>query len=132
MKISRLIVLSKNSLLVFKRQVHPDALYMVKMNNKVISNDTIAKVIAFVFLYLVLTVFSAAVLSLTGMTFDESISVALSSISNYGFGLGSYGPVGTFESTTEFTKYFLSFLMLVGRLEIFTVLSLFVPGFWKR
>lgn len=132
MKISRLIVLSKNSLLVFKRQVHPDALYMVKMNNKVISNDTIAKVIAFVFLYLVLTVFSAAVLSLSGMTFDESISVALSSISNYGFGLGSYGPVGTFESTTEFTKYFLSFLMLVGRLEIFTVLSLFVPGFWKR
>jgi trk system potassium uptake protein TrkH len=132
MKISRLIVLSKNSLLVFKRQVHPDALYMVKMNNKVISNDTIAKVIAFVFLYLVLTVFSAAVLSLTGMTFEESISVALSSISNYGFGLGSYGPVGTFESTTIFSKYFLSFLMLVGRLEIFTVLSLFVPGFWKR
>ena len=105
---------------------------MVKMNKKVISNDTIAKVIAFVFLYLVLTVFSAAVLSLSGMTFDESISVALSSISNYGFGLGSYGPVGTFESTTIFSKYFLSFLMLVGRLEIFTVLSLFVPGFWKR
>ena len=132
MKISRLVVLSKNSLLVFKRQVHPDALYMVKMNNKVISNDTIAKVIALVFLYLILTVFSAAVLSLTGMTFDESISVSLSSISNYGFGLGSYGPVGTFESATVFSKYFLSFLMLVGRLEIFTVLSLFVPGFWKR
>lgn len=132
MKISRLVVLSKNSLLVFKRQVHPDALYMVKMNNTVISNDTIAKVIAFVFLYLMLTVTSGAILSLTGMSFDESISVALSSISNYGYGLGSYGPDGTFESATIFSKYFLSFLMLVGRLEIFTVLSLFIPGFWKR
>ncbi len=132
MKLSRLVVLSKNSLLVFKRQVHPDALYMVKMNKTIISNDAIAKVIAFVFLYLTLTLLSAAVLSVTGMTFDESISVALSTISNYGFGLGSYGPNGTFESATIFSKYFLSFLMLVGRLEIFTVLSLFVPGFWKR
>lgn len=132
MKISRLIVLAKNSLLVFKRQVHPEALYLVKMNGKVISNDAISKVIAFVFLYLTITIISAAVLSLTGMTFDESISVALSSISNYGYGLGSYGPIGTFESATIFSKYFLSFLMLIGRLEIFTVLSLFIPGFWKR
>lgn len=132
MKISRLVVLSKNSLIVFKRQVHPDALYLVKINGKVVSNDAISKVIAFAFLYLSLTIASAAVLSFTGMTFDESISVALSSISNYGFGLGSYGPEGTYESATIFAKYFLSFLMLVGRLEIFTVLSLFIPGFWKR
>lgn len=132
MKISRLVVLFKNSLLVFKRQVHPDALYLVKINDKVISNDAISKVIAFVFLYISVTILSAVLLSLTGMTFEESISVALSSISNYGFGLGSYGPSGTFESATTFAKYFLSFLMLVGRLELFTVLSLFVPSFWKR
>ena len=132
MKLSRLVVLSKNSLLVFKRQVHPDALYMVKLNRKVISNESIAKVMAFFFLYLAVTLFSASVISLSGMTFDESISVALSTISNYGYGLGSYGPIGTFESATVFTKYYLSFLMLVGRLEIFIVLSLFVPGFWKR
>lgn len=132
MKISRLVVLFKNTLLVFKRQVHPNALYLVKMNNKVVSNDAISKVISFVFLYLTVTIISAVLLSLTGMTFDESISVALSSISNYGFGLGSYGPNGTFESATMFAKYFLAFLMLIGRLELFTVLSLFVPSFWKR
>jgi trk system potassium uptake protein TrkH len=132
MKISRLVVLFKNSLLVFKRQVHPDALYLVKINDKVISNDAISKVIAFVFIYITVAILSAVLLSLTGMTFDESISVALSSISNYGFGLGSYGPSGTYESATMFAKYFLTFLMLVGRLEIFTVLSLFVPSFWKR
>ncbi|NLX67089.1 MAG: TrkH family potassium uptake protein [Bacteroidales bacterium] len=132
MKISRLIALSKNALLVFKRQVHPNALYVVKMNQKVITDETMSRLFAFVFLYITLTVISAVILSLTGMNFEESIGVSLSSISNYGFGLGSYGPSGTFESATPFMKYYLSFLMLVGRLEIFTVLSLFIPGFWKR
>lgn len=132
MKISRLIVLSKNALLVFKRQVHPNALYVVKMNRKVITGETLSRLFAFVFLYVTLTVVSAVILGLTGMNFEESIGVSLSSISNYGFGLGSYGPSGTFESATPFMKYYLCFLMLVGRLEIFTVLSLFIPGFWKR
>ncbi|MEA4918421.1 TrkH family potassium uptake protein [Proteiniphilum sp.] len=132
MKISRLIALSKNSLLVFKRQVHPNALYVVKINRKVITVETLSRLFAFVFLYVTITVISAVVLGLTGMNFEESIGVSLSSISNYGFGLGSYGPSGTFESATPFMKYYLSFLMLVGRLEIFTVLSLFIPGFWKR
>ncbi|MDR0422012.1 MAG: TrkH family potassium uptake protein [Proteiniphilum sp.] len=132
MKISRLIALSKNTLLVFKRQVHPNALYVVKMNRKTVTGDTLSRLSAFVFLYVTLTVVSAAILGLTGMNFEESISVSLSSISNYGFGLGSYGPGGTFESATPFMKYYLSFLMLIGRLEIFTVLSLLIPGFWKR
>ena len=132
MKISRLVVLSKNSLLEFKKQVHPDALYRVKMNGRVISDNTSSKILAFVFLYLSLAAFSALILSFTGMTFEESIGVSVSSISSYGFGLGSYGPSGTYESASVFAKYFLSFIMLVGRLEIFTVLSLFVPSFWKR
>jgi len=132
MKISRLVVLSKNSLLEFKKQVHPDALYRVKMNGRVISDNTSSKILAFVFLYLSLAAFSALILSFTGMTFEESIGVSISSISSYGFGLGSYGPSGTYESASVFAKYFLSFIMLVGRLEIFTVLSLFVPSFWKR
>jgi trk system potassium uptake protein TrkH len=132
MKISRLVVLSKNSLLVFKKQVHPDALYRVKINGRVISSSTSTKILAFVFLYLSLAALSAVILSFTGMTFDESIGVSISSISSYGFGLGSYGPSGTFESATPFAKYYLTFLMLVGRLEVFTVLSLFVPGFWRR
>ena len=132
MKISRLVVLSKNSLLEFKKQVHPDALYRVKMNGRVISGNTSSKILAFVFLYLSLAAFSALILSFTGMTFEESIGVPVSSISSYGFGLGSYGPSGTYESASVFAKYFLSFIMLVGRLEIFTVLSLFVPSFWER
>ncbi len=132
MKISRLVVLFKNTLLVFKQQVHPDALYRVKINGKVISGETSSRVLAFLFLYLALAAFSAFVLSVTGMTFEESIGVSFSSISNLGTGLGSYGPGDTYESATHFAKYYLTFLMLVGRLEVFTVLSLLVPGFWKR
>lgn len=132
MKISRLVALSKNTLVVFKRQVHPNALYMVKLNGRVISNNTVTRVLAFVFLYLSLSAVSSLILSITGMTFDEAIGVSVSTISSYGFGLGSYGPSGTFESATVFAKYYLCFLMLAGRLEIFTVLSLFLPSFWKR
>ncbi len=132
MKISRLVVLAKNTLLVFKRQVHPEALYRVKINGRVISDDTSSRVLAFAFLYITLAAFSALVLSLTGMTFEESIGVSFSSISSLGTSFGAYGPGGTYESATVFAKYYLCFLMLVGRLEIFTVLSLLVPDFWKR
>lgn len=132
MKISRLIALSKNALLVFKRQVHPNALYVVKINRKVITGETMSRLFAFVFLYVTLAAISAVIFSFTGMNFEESIGVSLASISNYGFGLGSYGPSGSFESVAPFIKYYLTFLMLVGRLELFTVLSLFIPGFWKR
>ncbi len=132
MKVSRLVVLTKNTMLVFKKQVHPDALYRVKMNGKVIGDNASSKILAFVFLYLSLAAFSAVVLSFTGMSFDESIGVSISSISSYGFGLGSYGPSGTYESASVFAKYYICFLMLVGRLEVFTILSLFVPSFWKR
>lgn len=132
MKISRLVVLAKNSLLVFKRQVHPDALYRVKINGKVISDDTSSKVLAFAFLYITLAAFSALILSATGMTFEESIGVSFASISSLGSGFGEYGAGGTFAHVTGFTKFYLCFMMLVGRLEVFTVLSLLVPDFWKR
>lgn len=132
MKISRLIVLAKNTRVVFKRQIHPQALYMVKINGNVVSNQVVDKVMAFVFLYITILAFSFVILSYSGMTFDESIGAAISAISNYGVGMGNNGPSGSFSSISDFTKYYLSFLMLIGRLEVFTVLSLFTPGFWKK
>ncbi len=132
MKISRLIVLAKNTRVVFKRQIHPQALYMVKINGSVVSNQTVEKVMAFVFLYIAILAFSFVVLSYSGLTFEESIGAAVSAISNYGIGMGNNGPSGNFTSVSNFIKYYLSFLMLVGRLEVFTVLSLLMPGFWKK
>lgn len=132
MKISRLVILVKNTRMVFRRQVHPQALYMVKINGQVYANAVVEKVLAFVFLYLTIVGIGAIVLSFTGMSFDESIGTAVSSMSSYGFGLGRFGPSGNFSSATVFAKYVLCFLMIVGRLEVFTVLSLFTKSLWKR
>lgn len=132
MKISRLVVLSKTILIEFKKQVHPNALFAVKMNNKVVSQSTIANIMAFMFLYLIISAISCVVLSLTGMSFEESIGAAIGVMSNAGPALGNQGPAGNFSDLSDFSKIYMSFLMLVGRLEIFTVLSLFIPAFWKR
>lgn len=131
MKISRLIVLAKNTLLEFKRQVHPSAVLSVKLNGKVIQEKVVSKILAFIFLYLSITAVSFFVLSLTGMPFDEAIGAAMTAIGNVGPGLGESGPSGSFADATVFAKLYMSFLMLIGRLEIFTVLSLFIPSFWK-
>ena len=132
MKISRLIILVRNTKVALQRQVHPQALYVVKINNQVYSNTIIEKVLAFVFLYLSIIGFSSIVLSLNGLTFDESIGTSISIMSSYGFGLGDYGPSVNYTYLNNFTKHYLSILMIVGRLEVFTVLSLLSPSFWRR
>ncbi len=130
-KISRLVVLVKNTFVEFKRQVHPSAILPVKMNKSVVPTHVVSKILAFMFLYVILMFVSFLVLSLTGMTFDEAIGASITAISNVGPGLGSNGPAGNFANLTDFAKIYMSLLMLIGRLEIFTVLSLLVPSFWK-
>ncbi len=132
MKISRLIILAKNTNVVLHRLVHPQALYVVKINKQVFSNTIIEKVLAFVFLYLTILGVSAMILSLNGLTFDQSIGTAVSIMSSYGFGHGDYGPSINYASLNIFTKHYLSILMIIGRLEVFTVLSLVYPAFWKK
>jgi trk system potassium uptake protein TrkH len=132
MKISRLILLTKNARLSFKRFVHSQALYMVKINGQVVSNTVIEKALSFIFLYFAIIGVSSIALSLTGMSFNESFGTAISTLGNNGIGLGRFGPSGNFIHATTAAKYILCFLMLVGRLEIFTVLSLIVPSFWKK
>ena len=130
-KISRLVVLVKNTFVEFKRQVHPSALLPVKMNRLVVPTHVVSKILAFMFLYTLLMFVSFLILSLTGMTFEEAIGASITAISNVGPGLGSNGPAGNFANLTDFAKIYMSMLMLIGRLEIFTVLSLLIPSFWR-
>lgn len=132
LKIIRMIILTKNAINEFKRQVHPNAILPVRVNGNVVPMDVVTKILAFIFLYLVILFISFLVLSLSGMNFEESVSSAISCMSNVGPALGKLGPSGDFSSIPDFSKWYLAFLMLVGRLEIFTVLSLFMPAFWKR
>ena len=99
------------------------------MDSHIVSGEVVHRVLAFAFAYMSLIVLSCAVLMLDGLGFEESIGAAVSAISNVGPGLGKLGPVDNFSVVS---KWFLSLLMMTGRLEIFTVLTLLVPGFWKQ
>ncbi|MFR9165748.1 MAG: TrkH family potassium uptake protein [Dysgonomonas sp.] len=131
-KIVRVVVLCKNAINEFKRQVHPNAVLPVRLNGSVVPMETVTKILAFMFLYLGILVVSFLILSFSGMTFEESIGSAVTCMGNVGPGLGANGPNGHFADIPVFSKWYLSFLMLTGRLELFTVLSLFIPAFWKK
>ncbi len=132
LKVIRVVVLIKNALNEFGRLIHPRAVIPVRLNGHVISMDVVQRLLAFVFLYIVIILFAMIALLFTGLQFDEAIGAAVTAIGNVGPGLGSHGPSGSFSELTDFAKWLLSFLMLVGRLELFTVLILFTPGFWKK
>jgi trk system potassium uptake protein TrkH len=90
-------------------------------------------VISFIFLYIVIFFFLTAILSLTGLDFITSISGAATSISNVGPGLGEIiGPTGNFSSLSNPSKWALSLGMILGRLELFAILVLFIPSFWRK
>lgn len=132
LKMGRFVILAKNLSNEFKKQTHPRAVIPVRMNGHVVSADVVHRVLAFVFAYIALIVVSCLILSLDGMGFVESVSAAISAISNVGPGLGTIGPVSNFSEVPDISKWFLSFLMMTGRLEIFTVLTVLMPGFWKQ
>lgn len=132
LKMGRFVILAKNLSNEFKKQTHPHAVIPVRMNGHVVSGDVVHRVLAFVFAYIALIVLSCLLLTLDGLGFEEAISAAISAISNIGPGLGEIGPVYNFANVPTLSKWFLSFLMLTGRLEIFTVLTILVRGFWKQ
>ena len=111
--------------------MHPSAVLPVKINKSIVPTHVVSKILAFMFLYTLLMFASFIILSLTGMTFEEAIGASITAISNVGPGLGSNGPAGNFANLTDFAKIYMTMLMLIGRLEIFTVLSLLIPSFWK-
>lgn len=132
LKMGRVVILTKNLLNVFKKQTHPHAVVPVRMNGHVVAADIVHKVLAFTFIYISLIVLSCLALTLNGVGFEESIGAVVSAISNTGPGLGTVGPVSNFVGLPDFSKWFLAFLMMTGRLEIFTVLTILLPGFWKQ
>ena len=130
-KILRHLILIKNGFLEFKRSLHPNAIFPLRHNNSVVEKPIIIHVLAFFILYLILFIVGAGVLSLLGLDFVSAIGGAASSIGNVGPALGELGPISNFDSLPELGKYWCSFLMLIGRLELFTVLILFTPFFWR-
>lgn len=131
-KVIRMLVCLKDSRNEFKRLLHPRAVIPVRLSGYVLSESKVLRALAFLFLYLVIMVISVCLLTMMGLTMDTAIGSCITSFSNAGPGLGTTGPASNFYEVPVLGKWLLSFLMLVGRLEIFTVLFLFIPDFWKE
>jgi trk system potassium uptake protein TrkH len=131
-KFVRHIILFKNSWAELKRLIHPRAIIPIKFNNKAVSSEIISNVQAFFIFYILLFVFGSIIISLLGVDFVTAIGAAATCIGNIGPGIGTVGPVSNFSHLPEIVKWILSFLMVVGRLELFTVLIILSPAFWKK
>ena len=132
-KIFRFQILSYFILNQIKKLVYPNGIFPMKYNNEKISNTFIYSIMAFIFLYFFIFFILSALLSLNGLDFVTAVSGSASAISNVGPGLGDIiGPDGNFSNLPDFSKLSLSLGMLLGRLELFAVLVLFFPSFWKN
>ena len=131
-KISRHLILIKNGFLEFKKALHPNAVLPLRYNHSVVKKAVIVNILAFFMLYLILFIIGAGVLSTQGLDFSSAIGGSAASLGNVGPAIGSLGPSLTYEGLSAFAKIWCSFLMLVGRLELFTFLIIFTPYFWRK
>ena len=132
-KIFRFQILGRFIVNQIKKLVYPNGVFTIKYNNEKISNTFIYSIITFIFLYFFIFFILASLLSINGLDFITAISGSASAISNVGPGLGDIiGPTGNFSNLPNFSKLSLSLGMLLGRLELFAVLVLFFPSFWKN
>lgn len=130
LKIARFVVLLKNLYNEFKKQIHPHLFTPVTINGKQISISVVHQVLAFCVAYLLLILVGSLLIMLEGNGFLSSLSIACSAVSNSGPGIGEY--TSSITSAGDFTKYLLGVLMIIGRLEVFTVIGIFAPHFWRK
>ena len=129
-RVQILYLFIKNQL---KKIIYPRGIFIIKYDNNNVNEKFMASIISFIYLYIVIFFIIAALLSLSGLDFTTSICGAATSISNVGPGLGELiGPNGNFSQLPDFSKWVLSFGMILGRLELFAILVLFLPSFWQK
>jgi trk system potassium uptake protein TrkH len=132
-KIFRIQILYSFIINSLKKIIYPKGIFVLKYDQNPIDNKFISSIISFIYMYLIIFFFITALLSLTGLDFITSISGAATAISNVGPGLGSIiGPNGDFSSLPDASKWILSVGMILGRLELFAILVLFLPSFWRN
>ncbi len=131
-KVVRHLLMIKNGFIEFKRTLHPNAILPVRYNTKAVSGDIVFNILAFFILYMLSFIVGALVFSMFQIDFQSAIGLSASSLGNIGPALGHYGPVNNYAFLPDLAKWWSSFLMLIGRLELFTVLILFTPFFWRN
>ena len=132
MKIVRIMLLLKYGFTELKKTIHPDAVIPVRFNEKPVSKEVIDKILSFFLLYIGIFVISTIIMAALGLDFMSAMGAVAASIGNIGPGLADVGPTDNYAAIPSAGKLLLSMLMLIGRLEIFTVLVVFHPAFWKK
>ena len=131
-KMIRFLLLIRNSWQELKRSIHPQAIIPVKYNRKSVSQQMILNVMAFFLMYVLVFSAGTILLSLLGVGFETAIGASIATLGNIGPGIGHVGPVDNYAFFPDMAKWVLSFLMLLGRLELFTILIVISPAFWRR
>lgn len=131
-KVIRHVVLFKNSFLELKRQLHPSAVIPVRISGKAIEQNIVFNVLAFIMIYILVFLVGVTLLASMNIGFDTAFGAVATSLGNVGPGIGEVGPVDNFSGMPMGGKWLLAILMLLGRLELFTVLMLLSPHFWKK
>ena len=131
-KVVRHLITIKNGFLEFKRALHPNAILPVRYNNRAVSKEVVPNILGFFILYFLSFIIGGLVFGMLGLNFESAIGAAATSLGNVGPGLGQLSPVNNFNSLPDLGKWWCSFLMLLGRLELFTVLIILTPFFWRN
>ncbi|TGV03166.1 TrkH family potassium uptake protein [Flavivirga rizhaonensis] len=131
-KVVRHLILIKNGFLEFKRTLHPNAILPVRYNKRAISGDIVFNILGFFILYMLSFIIGSLGFSMFEIDFKSAIGLAASSLGNVGPALGEFGPVNNYSALPLLAQWWASFLMLIGRLELFTVLILLTPFFWRN
>ncbi|MEG0796272.1 MAG: TrkH family potassium uptake protein [Odoribacter sp.] len=131
-KVVRVYLLFKNSFGELKRIIHPNAIINVKYNNKTVHPNVMTGIMGFGILFMIIFTISSLIMTLFTEDIMTACSAVITSMSNVGPAFGSLGPMDNFSQLDDFAKIFLAILMLVGRLEIFTVMVLFTKSFWRK
>ncbi|MDO5112669.1 MAG: TrkH family potassium uptake protein [Clostridia bacterium] len=131
-KVSRIIIIIKSSVNEIKRMLNPRSVNLVKVDGNTVDGGTIHGTLIFVLLYFIILLLSILVISLDDLDFTTSVTGVIACFSNIGPGLSLVGPMGNFSMFSPFSKIVLSMVMLLGRLEIFPILTLFSPATWRR
>ncbi len=130
-KIMRIVLFIKNTSYELKRVVHPRAVIPLALNKQKVTQGAINEIMAFVFIFTSVFILGTLILSATGLDFMSSLGAAASAMGNVGPGLGSVGPAGNYAHLHDIAKMTLTICMIMGRLELFTIMIIFSKGFWR-
>lgn len=131
MKVVRVLMVFRMAKNAIRQQIHPRAIYITRIDGKTVDANTLSNVVNFVLIFVLIFFMGTLIMSMTGLDIETAMGSTIACLANIGPGLGDVGPTENYAHITTFGKYFLSFLMLVGRLELYTVLVLFSRSYWK-